>query len=184
MELTCFKAYDVRGELGVNIDAEICYRIGRSFAQTLNAKSVVVGRDARETSPDLADAVARGIMDAGTNVLDIGLAGTEEMYWATTEFSACGGIEVTASHNPINYNGLKMVKAGSKPLDPGAELPAVRKLAEENSFTETTKKGSKSDIADVAKAAYVTKLLTFVDARVLKPLKIVVFGKLCCGSNL
>ena len=174
MELTCFKAYDVRGELGVNIDAEICYRIGRSFAQTLNAKSVVVGRDARETSPELADAVARGIMDAGTHVLDIGLAGTEEMYWATTEFSACGGIEVTASHNPINYNGLKMVKAGSKPLDPGSELPTVRKLAEENSFTETTTKGSKSDIADVAKAAYVTKLLTFVDTRVLTHLKVVV----------
>ena len=89
MELTYFKAYDVRGELGVNIDAEICYRIGRSFAQTLNAKSVVVGRDARETSPDLADAVACGIMDAGTNVLDIGLAGTEEMYWATT--TDCAG---------------------------------------------------------------------------------------------
>ena len=134
MDLTCFKAYDVRGELGVNIDAEICYRIGRSFAQTLNAKSIVVGRDARETSPELADAVSRGIMDAGADVLDIGLSGTEEMYWATTEFAACGGIEVTASHNPINYNGLKMVKAGSKPLDPASELPAVRKLAEENVF--------------------------------------------------
>ena len=116
MDLTCFKAYDVRGELGVNIDAEICYRIGRSSAQTLNAKSIVVGRDARETSPESADAVSRGIMDAGADVLDIGLSGTEEMYWATSEFAACGGIEVTASHNPINYNGLKMVQAGSKPL--------------------------------------------------------------------
>ncbi len=174
MDLTCFKAYDVRGELGVDIDAEICYRIGRSFAQTLNAKSVIVGRDARETSPQLADAVARGIMDAGSDVLDIGLSGTEEMYWATTQFSACGGIEVTASHNPINYNGLKMVKAGSKPLDPASELPDVRKLAEKNVFASTTTKGLRTDIKSDAKAAYVTKLLSFVDTTVLKPLKVVV----------
>ena len=147
MDLTCFKAYAVRGELGVNIDAEICYRIGWSFAQTLNAKSIVVGRDARETSPELADAVSRGIMDAGADVLDIGLSGTEEMYWATTEFTACGGIEVTASHNPINYNGLKMVKTGSKPLDPASELPAVRTLAENDVFATPSTKGSHKDIA-------------------------------------
>ena len=84
MDLTCFKAYDVRWELGVNIDAEICYRIGRSCAQTLNAKSIVVRRDARETSPELTDAVSRGVMDVGAYVLDIGLFGTEEMYWATS----------------------------------------------------------------------------------------------------
>ena len=140
MDLTCFKAYDVRGELGVNIDADICYRIGRSCAQTLNAKSIVVGRAARETSPELVDAVSCGIMDAGADVLDIGLSGTEEMYWATTEVAACGGIAVTASHNPINYNGLKMVKAGSKPLDTASELPTVRTLAEEKVFaTPSTK---------------------------------------------
>ena len=174
MDLTCFKAYDVRGELGANIDAEICYRIGRSFAQILDAKSIVVGRDARETSPELADAVSLGIMDAGADVLDIGLSGTEEMYWSTTEFAACGGIEVTASHNPINYNGLKMVKAGSKPLDPASELPTVRKLAEENVFETPFAKGSLKDITSEAKSAYVTKLLSFVDATVLKPLKVVV----------
>ena len=174
MDLTCFKAYDVRGELGANIDAQICYRIGRSFAQILDAKSIVVGRDARETSPELADAVSLGIMDAGADVLDIGLSGTEEMYWSTTEFAACGGIEVTASHNPINYNGLKMVKAGSKPLDPASELPTVRKLAEENVFETPFAKGSLKDITSEAKSAYVTKLLSFVDATVLKPLKVVV----------
>jgi len=174
IELTCFKAYDVRGELGVNIDAEICYRIGRSFVETLNAKSVVVGRDARETSPQLADAVSRGILDAGADVLDIGLAGSEEMYWATTAFSACGGIEITASHNLINYNGLKMVKAGSKPLDPASELSAVRRLAEENVFTTPSTQGVRTDIASEAKAAYVAKLMSFVDATVLSPLKVVV----------
>ncbi len=153
MDLTCFKTCDVRGNLGVNIDADICYCIGRSCAQTLNAKSIVVGRDARETSPELADAVWRGIMDAGADVLDIGLSGTEEFYWATTEFAACGGIEVTASHNPINYNGLKMLKAGSKRLDPASELPAVQTLAEEKVFAMPSTKGSRKDIVSEAKSA-------------------------------
>ena len=115
--LTCFKAYDIRGEIGVNIDADIAYRIGRSVAQNFGAKSVVIGFDARETSPAFAQAAARGVADAGADVLDIGMAGTEEMYWAVTEFGASAGIEVTASHNPINYNGMKIVKSGSRPLD-------------------------------------------------------------------
>ena len=109
-DLTCFKAYDIRGEIGVNIDEGIAYRIGRAVAQHFGAKSVVIGFDARETSPAFAAAAARGAMDAGADVLDIGMAGTEEMYWAVTEFGACAGIEVTASHNPINYNGMKIVK--------------------------------------------------------------------------
>ena len=116
--LTCFKAYDVRGELGVNFDASINYKIGRAVAQHLSAKVIVVGRDARQSSPELAKALISGITDSGANVLDIGLSGTEEMYWAVTEFKACAGIEVTASHNPINYNGLKFVKSRSQPLRP------------------------------------------------------------------
>ena len=99
-ELTCFKAYDIRGEIGVNIDEGIAYRIGRAAAQHLDAKAVVIGFDARATSPAFAAAATRGVMDAGSSVLDIGMAGTEEMYWAVTEFGACAGIEVTASHNP------------------------------------------------------------------------------------
>ena len=174
MELTCFKAYDVRGELGVNIDADICYRIGRSFAQSLNAKTIVVGRDARETSPELADAVSNGIRDAGADVLDIGLSGTEEMYWATTEFAACGGIEVTASHNPINYNGLKMVKAGSKPLDPETDLLSVRELAQSQAFSQPVKSGSMTNVSQSAKKAYVAKLLSFIDTTCLTAMKVVV----------
>jgi len=92
-------------------------------------------------------------MDAGADVLDIGLSGTEELYWATTEFAACGGIEVTASHNPINYNGMKMLKAGSKRLDPASELPAVQTLAEEKVFAMPSTKGSRKDIASEAKSA-------------------------------
>ena len=115
--LTCFKAYDVRGELGVNFDATIAYRIGRAAAQHFQAKSIVIGLDTRETSPELAAAVMHGICDAGSNVFSLGLAGTEEMYWAVTEFNACAGIRIIASHNPINYNGIKIVKLGSQPLN-------------------------------------------------------------------
>ena len=128
-ELTCFKAYDIRGELDVNLNAGVAYRVGRAVAQHLRARTLVIGRDARETSPELADAVARGVTDAGCDVLDIGLAGTEEMYWAVTQFDAGGGIEVTASHNPINYNGMKIVKSGSRPLDGKEDFHAIKRLA-------------------------------------------------------
>ena len=114
--LSCFKAYDIRGEVGVNIDVDIVYRIGRALSQHFSAKSVVIGYDARETSPIFASAIAKGIQDSGSNAMNIGLAGTEEMYWAVSEFGACAGIEVTASHNPINYNGIKIVKSKSQPL--------------------------------------------------------------------
>ena len=116
IRLNCFKAYDIRGKLGAELTEEIAYRIGRSVAQVLQTTHVVIGYDARETSPSLANAVARGVQWAGANVLDIGLSGTEEMYWAVTSQNACAGIEVTASHNPIDYNGMKIVKRGSEPL--------------------------------------------------------------------
>ena len=172
--LTCFKAYDVRGELGVNFDAEICYRIGRAFACTLGAKTVVVGRDARATSPELADSLCEGMIAQGVTVLDIGLAGTEEMYWATSFFEADGGIEVTASHNPINYNGLKMVKSGSRPLDPETDLLAVKACAEAADFGTGTPGGQRQDRAAEAKAAYVEKVASFIDVTNLRPLRVVV----------
>ena len=109
-KLTCFKAYDIRGQLGDEINEEIAYRIGRSTATSLNAKTVAVGFDARATSSNLAQAIAKGVCDAGANVLDLGFAGTEEMYSAVSTFDADAGIEVTASHNPINYNGMKIVR--------------------------------------------------------------------------
>ena len=90
----------------------------------------------REKSPELATAVMRRICDAGGNVMSIGLAGTEEMYWAVTEFNACAGIEITASHNPINYNGLKIVKFGSRPLDDKDDFQAIKLLAENETWVE------------------------------------------------
>ena len=127
--LTCFKACDIRGEINVNIDEDVTYRIGCAVAQHFQEGPVVVGFDARETSPSFADAVVLGVYDAGSDVITIGMAGTEEMYWAVTEFSASAGIEVTASHNPINYNGMKIVKSGSRPIDYANDFQVTKALA-------------------------------------------------------
>ena len=171
--LTCFKAYDVRGKLDEEFNEEIAYRIGHAIAQSQKAKTVAVGFDARATSPDLAQAAARGICDAGSDVLDIGLAGTEEMYAAVTEFNTCAGVEVTASHNPINYNGMKIVGRGSKPLNE-KEFGLIKDLAEENNFSQPQKRGYILNKKEVVRAAYVEKVLGFVDCSKLKPIKIVI----------
>ena len=173
-ELTCFKAYDIRGEIDININEAIAYRVGRSVAQHFNSKSIVVGFDARETSPAFAKAVGQGIMDAGSNLIDIGLAGTEEMYWAVSNFSASAGIVVTASHNPINYNGMKIVKSGSRPLDNYEDFKVIKNLAETEKWTKTDNKGSHLDYSDEARSDYVTKVMSFVNRNELKPLKIVI----------
>ena len=178
-ELTCFKAYDIRGELGVDIDAKIAYRIGRAVAQHFSVKKMIVGWDARQTSPEFADAVSNGITDAGGDVLDIGLSGTEEMYWGVTEFNADAGIIVTASHNPINFNGMKIVKSASKPLNDEEDFKVIKKLAEDEAWSKSPKIGKRLYIASQARAKYVSQVLSFIKIHKLKPLKIVVN----CGNG-
>ena len=173
-ELTCFKAYDIRGEIGVNIDEDIVYRIGRAVAQHFCAKSVVIGFDARETSPAFATAASRGARDAGADVMNIGMAGTEEMYWAVSEFGACAGIEVTASHNPINYNGMKIVKSDSRPLDDADDFQVIKALAGSQEWLSVGETGKELDHSDEARKAYVDRVLSFVDVKALRPLKVVV----------
>jgi phosphomannomutase len=112
-----FKRYDIRGRLGIELDEAVAHQIARAFAAVTGAASVVLARDCRESSPALAGAVAAGLMAQGVRVLDLGLAGTEEMYFATAHLGADGGIMVTASHNPADYNGMKLVGAGAVPLD-------------------------------------------------------------------
>jgi len=172
-ELTCFKAYDIRGRLGDNLDEDIARVIGQGFAVALGAKRVVLGRDIRASSESLAAAVAEGLVAQGVEVLDLGLSGTEEMYFATTHLKADGGICVTASHNPLDYNGMKMVKAGSAPLDPATELGRVKELAEAGGFTPAAVRG-RVVAADGAREAYVARVMSFVDVSALKPLKILV----------
>lgn len=174
MTLTCFKAYDIRGRLDIDLNEEIAYRIGCAFAQTLGAKTVVLGRDVRASSLALAKSVARGLVDQGCEVLDLGLSGTEEMYFATTQFGADGGICVTASHNPMDYNGMKMVRKGSAPLDAANGLARIKELSEANAFQNAALPGMIRDVAEDARAAYVERICQFADVSGLKPLKILV----------
>ena len=172
--LTCFKAYDIRGEVGVDIDEEIAYRVGRAVAQHFETGSIVVGFDARESSPSLADAVVCGICDEGSDAIVIGMAGTEEMYWAVTEFGAYAGIEVTASHNPINYNGMKIVKSSSRPLDDTGDFRVIKALAASANWSASSRVGQVIDKSVDARAKYVAQVLSFVDVNALRPLKVVV----------
>jgi len=130
MTLTCFKAYDIRGKLGEELNEDIAYRIGRAYAQHLNAKRVVVGGDVRPTSATLKQALAEGLMDGGADVIDIGRVGTEEIYFAAFYLDVDGGIEVTASHNPMDYNGMKLVARGAVPISGDTGLKAIQALAE------------------------------------------------------
>lgn len=165
---TCFKTYDIRGRVGVDLDQGIARRIGAAFARTAGG-AVVLGRDNRASSAGLADAVAAGLMAQGADVLDIGLCGTEEVYAATDHFGAAGGIMITASHNPIDYNGMKMVGAGAAPLP---DLSAIRDLA--GADLPATGAGMRRDVGARARAAYVARVAGFVDAAALRPLHIVV----------
>ncbi len=171
--LTCFKAYDIRGRLGDELNADIAYRIGRAFAEVMEASRVVIGRDVRPSSEELAQAVAKGLMDAGAEVHDLGLSGTEETYFAVTHLAADGGICVTASHNPMDYNGMKMVQKGSAPIGSDNGMAAIRALAESGDFGPDRPGGKITDVSDT-RAAYVTKLMEFVDVSALSPMKVLV----------
>jgi len=174
--LSCFKAYDIRGKLGDELNIDIAYRIGRAFSQFTQAKKVVVGRDVRLTSEELKLALATGLMDGGTSVIDLSLCGTEHLYFATSYLGCDGGIMVTASHNPINYNGMKLVREDSKPISGDTGLFDIKALAENNEFIDVEKKGvfSKYNVNQ----AYIDHLLTYIDVRNFslrsKPLRLVV----------
>ena len=170
--LTCFKAYDIRGIVGRDLNAEIAFCIGRAFAQTLSAKRVVIGRDCRPSSPELLRATANGLMAGGADVLDLGLCGTEEVYHATSFLGADGGIEITASHNPAEYNGMKMVRKGSAPLDPATDLAHIRRVAENQDF-RSVQMGT-THPAPHARAAYIANILRFINRAALGPLTILV----------
>ena len=171
--LNCFTAYDVRGKIGEGLNEDIAYRIGRATVQLLKAKAVVVGFDARATSSAFSSSVVRGICDSGADAIELGLAGTEEMYAAVIEFDVCAGIEITASHNPIDYNGMKIVKHGSQPLTV-KEFNTIKCLTQENTFVEPQSLGLVLDKRHVARDSYIEKIMSFLDLSRLRPLKIVI----------
>ncbi len=171
-DLTCFKSYDIRGRVGVDLDEGIARRIGQAFAQVLGQGCYVVGRDCRQSSPALSAALIEGIRAQGGDVIDIGEAGTEEVYFATTHFDAAGGVEITASHNPIDYNGMKFVGPGSRPLDPASELSQLRALVQEDAFAPAAVPGGYR--AATPRPAYARHVAGFIDPSHLHPMRIVV----------
>lgn len=175
--LSCFKAYDVRGKLDSELTEEIAYRIGRSFGQFVyedQESKVVVGCDPRLSSESLKQAATNGLRDAGISVLDIGLTGTEEIYFATKHLGVAGGIEITASHNPIDYNGMKFVLADSKPITRSNGLDEVQRVAEEQTFSPVSPELRGEFYAISILNDYVDHLLSYIDLDELKPLKLVV----------
>ncbi|HNE26460.1 MAG TPA: phosphomannomutase, partial [Pseudomonadales bacterium] len=172
IQINCFKAYDVRGRVPDQINEDIAYRIGRAFVQFLGAKSVVVGHDIRLSSQALSDALVRGLREQGADVIDIGLCGTEEVYFATFHLGVDGGIAVTASHNPMDYNGMKFVREGSRPISGDTGLKDIQALAESGNFAAPLRAGNYQ--AQSTRDAYVQHLLGYVDRAQLKPLKLVI----------
>jgi phosphomannomutase len=202
-EITCFKAYDVRGRVPDELNEDIAYRIGRAYAEFVQPTAVAVGRDVRLSSSAITDALVRGLNDAGVEVFDIGIGGTELIYFATFDRGLDGGIMVTASHNPPDYNGMKMVRAEARPISSDTGLREIRRIAETQSYLET-KGGASHDVLQEILAgkgphmhddrppgtrrdldvipSYIDHLLSYVDVSSLKPLKIVTnSGNGCAG---
>jgi phosphomannomutase len=172
-QINCFKAYDVRGRVPEELDEDIAYRIGRAYAAFVKPRVVAVGRDIRASSPMLTAALVKGLNDSGVDVLDIGVGGTELSYFATFSRKLDGGIMVTASHNPPNYNGMKFVREGSRPISADTGLQEIRALAERNAFGPPVAARGKIEQVDI-KPEYIEHLLSYVDLKALAPLKIVV----------
>ncbi|MBP1805542.1 phosphomannomutase [Rubellimicrobium aerolatum] len=170
--LSCFKSYDVRGRLGEELDEALMHRIGRAFAQVTRAERVVTGRDVRPTSPALQAALVEGLRDEGTDVLDLGLCGTEEVYFATAHTGAGGGLMVTASHNPIDYNGLKIVREGARPIAWDTGLKDIHDLVVADRFGTSSGRGTWAGLD--LRPAYAAHVASYLDPAGLRPLRVLV----------
>ena len=171
IKISSFKAYDIRGQLPHEINPEIAYRVGNATAEYLSAKKMILGRDIRASSKKLSESMASGLMDAGVNVIDIGECGTENVYYATGELKSCGGIMVTASHNPSDYNGFKIVSENAKPISSETGLLDIQKLAESDKRLISKSRGNLEQ-RDLNQS-YVKKVMSFIDPDSLDKLKVV-----------
>jgi phosphomannomutase len=172
VQITCFKAYDIRGRVPDQLNEDIAWRIGRATAEFLQVDTMVVGHDIRLSSRALCDALIRGLTEGGVDVIDIGQCGTEEIYFATSHLKVGGGIVVTASHNPMDYNGMKLVREQSRPISGDTGLNDIKRLAEAGEFKSVANQGKVSQ--QDTRPAYIAHLLTYIDVPRLKPLKLVV----------
>ncbi len=179
----CFKAYDIRGRVPDELNEELAWRLGRAYATYMKPKKVAVGEDIRPSSRALAAALAKGLNEGGAEVLELGLCGTEEVYFATFNYQLDGGIMVTASHNPGDYNGMKLVRQESRPLSGDFGLPQIEELVRNGDFPAST--GMAETRPFTFRADYIEHLLSYINRDQLKPFKIVVnAGNGCAGPVL
>lgn len=169
--LTCFKAYDIRGKLGTELNEDIAYRIGRAYGQIYQPRTVVVGCDVRLSSETLKQATIRGLNDAGVDVLDLGLTGTEEVYFGAFHLDVQGGIEITASHNPMDYNGMKLVREQARPISADTGLKEIQALAESQQFNSIQTIGRCKPYNILPE--FVQHLMGYIEPKKIRPLKLV-----------
>jgi phosphomannomutase len=172
-KLSCFKAYDVRGRVPDELNDTLAYQIGQAYSALISPKRVAVGRDIRHSSVPLQAALIRGLADSGVAVSDIGLCGTEEVYFATFAQKFDGGIMVTASHNPPDYNGMKFVREGSRPISADTGLKELQRLIEQRALPPKAGRLGAVQALDTS-GSYIGHLLSYVDVSKLKPLKVLV----------
>jgi phosphomannomutase len=179
--LNSFKAYDVRGKVPSELNTDLAYKTGRAFAKLINAESVVIGHDIRKSSEEISEALAMGLNDAGADVIDIGLCGTEMVYFGTPYLNADGGIMITASHNPPEYNGMKFVKRDAVPVGYNSGLNEVEKMILKNELGEISGKKGNYTKKDIMRD-FINNLKQFYDAKKIKPFTVVVnAGNGCAG---
>src|SRR6202167_3055334 len=172
-KLRCFKAYDIRGRIPDELNDTLAYQIGQAYAAFVKPRMVAVGRDIRESSVQLRDALTRGLTDSGVDVADIGLCGTEGVYFATFDEQLDGGIMVTASHNPPDYNGMKFVREQSRPISADTGLADMQALIEDARLPGKAARPGVVSALDTS-GKYLQHLLGYVSVDTLKPLKVVV----------
>jgi phosphomannomutase len=172
LRLPCFKAYDIRGRIPDELNPDIAYRLGLAYADRFKPRRVALGHDVRKSSRSLLEAVALGLEERGVEVLDIGLAGTEEIYFAAFHGKLDGGIAITASHNPADYNGMKLVRANALPISGDSGLKELEAATAASSARMPARKPTLVKTSFLPD--YVRHLLGYVDVKKLKPLKIVV----------
>jgi phosphomannomutase len=173
VNLSAFKAYDIRGRIPDEINADLIYKIGRAYAAFVKPRKVAVGRDIRLTSEEFAQALIRGLVDSGVDVVDIGLCGTEGVYFATFHYQLDGGVMITASHNPTDYNGLKLVRELSKPIGADSGLKDIAAMVAAGNFPAPAMAKGRVENLDTS-ADYVEHLLKYVNRNSLRKLKVVV----------
>ncbi|MDQ7782733.1 MAG: phosphomannomutase [Desulfomonilaceae bacterium] len=182
--LNSFKAYDIRGRIPDEFNEEMAYDIGRAYATLVSPSKVCVGRDVRLSSEAVSAALAKGLNDQGCDVVDIGLCPTEEVYFVTSHMVLAGGIMVTASHNPMDYNGMKLVREESRPISADTGLKDIERIVIERSFSPEAAVRGSTQLVDT-KDAFIEHLMSYVDPSKIKPFKVVMnCGNGCAGPIL